>query len=139
VKPEYIPYLIGAAATIVVAFVSYFLGKRSALKVHESQRRHAARDKFRAAIAQEISLWHRMDATSDRLVGRADTRFLEETPVIADLIQFRPFVKNREAYDKATKQYETYKAEMFRGRMGSIGIHPDSYRLLEALLRFADE
>jgi uncharacterized membrane-anchored protein len=137
-----IGYMAGIFTALVALLVKHFLDRRQASQVHQRDRRQAACDRFRAAISQEISLWHRLDADSRAVIGSLNRRLpeLQNSSIIAALIEFRPFVKkNAEEYDKARKSYEKYKKDVSGDRWGFVGSHSVPLKLLEALLHFSDE
>lgn len=131
-------YLLGLVSALVGILVKHFLDKTRAAQSAERARRQIACDKFRTAVAEEISLWHRLDGNADKIIGSVNTDFLKNTSIIATLVDFRPFVNKPDAYEKASKAYETYKKQVFTNRMGFIETHPDAFKFLETLLHFAD-
>jgi hypothetical protein len=137
-----IGYMAGIFTALVALLVKHFLDRRQSSQIHQRDRRQAACDRFRAAIAQEISLWRRLEVKSPGVIGSLDRRFpeLENSSIIAALIEFRPFVrKNVENYDKAHDTYEKYKKGVSSDHWGFAGSHPIPVKLLETLLHFAEE
>lgn len=75
-------------------------------------------------------------------LGKLGNHFpeLQNSSIIAALIEFRPFVKeNPGEYDKTCEAYNKYKKKQLSEPWGSPELHPTALKLLETLLHFADD
>ncbi|MGD0918619.1 MAG: hypothetical protein ABSB22_19395 [Thermodesulfobacteriota bacterium] len=130
----FLGYLAGLLTALIGIVVKHFLDKSRTLQIADKTRKQVACDKFRAAIAQEISLWHSCNSESGI---RRSFFHLKKSSITAAIIEFRPFIKsNIEDYDTTHKAYEDHKRDSL-----SVCVDTPNYtkgtKLLKHLLNFA--
>lgn len=137
-------YMAGLLTALIILLVKHFLGKSQTLEIQKKNRRQIACDKFRAAIAQEISLWYSCmnPPISSWVMNETGTPLdmLKKNSITTAFFEFRPFVANYiKDYDKTYNSYENHKNNCVTEIWRNIQCSKHSIDLLQDLLRFAEK